>query len=312
LPLKPQYKELFFEPMKLSVLIPTYERKDLVCEALDRIIQYDDECVHEVIVSDNHSTDGTIEHLKRNYADFSKLRLTTPAEKGGALTNWRHCLSKAEGTHVHWHWSDDFLCGPLYRRLREIHSTKGYEVISWPIRMLYPDGFQPVFYSQLDLRELPRDKALFHLFTDGRLAYSPASYFLPVASVRKHFYDDIPPVGKLDPNSIAMGADALMIAGALMQTDRIGFLDDPFFTFRSHADSITVQNIHAFACYHVAFAYFQLKHGLSVVHREVLQKQYGDEICSFFFPQEPLERIRAYPGMRCREFARSVLRWIRC
>jgi hypothetical protein len=297
--------------MKLSVLLPTYERKDLVCEALDQIIRYDDECVHEVIVSDNHSTDGTIDHLRKNYAGFSKLRLTTPPEKGGPLTNWRHCLNEASGTHVHWHWSDDLLCGPLYRRLREVRAAKGYDVFSWPVKMLYPDGFQPIFYSQLELRELPSEKALFHLFTDGRLAYSPASYLLPTASVRKHFYDHIPPVGKLDPNSIAMGADALMIAGALLETDRIGFLDEPLFAFRSHEDSITFKNIDVFACYHVAFAYFQSTHGLSIVHQEVLERQYGDAICSFFFPQPPLERVRTYPGRRFRELGRALLRWIR-
>jgi glycosyltransferase involved in cell wall biosynthesis len=277
--------------MKISILIPTYQRKIMVCDAISEIIKYDHSSVFEIIVSDNYSDDGTYEHLNKYFGSFKKLRVLRPPIKCGPLQNWQFCLKEARGSHIHWHWSDDLLCAPFYEMAAQRASELGVEVIMGPVCMWYPDNFCPIFYSQLSDRHLDSRTALKHLFTDGRLPYSPAAFILPAESTRTHFYTDIPSVGSLDPNSIAMGADALMIAGSLLNHEKIGFLDRPIIRFRSHEGSITAQNVSNFKNYQVAFEFFQTKFHLDIVSPEIRRRLYGDKICDAFAHAKLQEEI---------------------
>lgn len=296
--------------LRISILIPTFNRKDLVSQALDCILKNDHECIHEIIVSDNHSSDGSLEYLARRYAGVAKIILTKPPHPCRPLANWEHCLMQARGTHVHWHWSDDLVTGPLYRKISEVHQEHGYEMLTWPVHILFTDGFRPVFYSQMFDRSLDSSTALSYLLTTGRLAYSPAAYLLPIDSVRRHFYCDIPRLGQLDPCAIAMGPDALMIAGALLDGHRLGCLDQPMFDFRSHEGSITNQHAHLFRCYQIAFCYFIKRHRVEAIDSTQIESLYGPDITSLFFDQQRGHEMRMrswFHGMkRCLKRAIGV------
>ena len=52
----------------ISAVIPTYNRRDMVCEAIDSALTQTYPC-HEIIVVDDGSTDGTGELLREKYGD---------------------------------------------------------------------------------------------------------------------------------------------------------------------------------------------------------------------------------------------------
>ncbi|MFK7854180.1 MAG: glycosyltransferase family 2 protein [Granulosicoccus sp.] len=52
----------------VSVVIPTHNRLDSVCLAIESVL-VQEQAVHQIIVVDDGSTDGTSEHLKKNYPD---------------------------------------------------------------------------------------------------------------------------------------------------------------------------------------------------------------------------------------------------
>jgi len=278
--------------MKISILLPTYNRKRMVMEAIQKILHYDDPAVTEIVVSDNHSTDESFSELRKKFLKHGKIRITQPPRHCSAIENWKHCLDQASGTHVHWHWSDDQLCAPFYRWARQRVNESKCEIVMGPVHMWYDRNFMPIFYSQLEKRELSGRDALRHLFTDGSLPYSPAAYILPLSPVRKHFYDRIPPLEELDPVKYAMGPDALMIAGCLMEAEKIAFLDQPVIRFRHHAGSISVQNSHLFKNYALSFEFFQRTHNLKIIPEQVRVNLYGEKIVNFNRPAKPKKKKR--------------------
>jgi glycosyltransferase involved in cell wall biosynthesis len=277
--------------MKISVLIPTYNRKNLAALALNQIIKYDNDSILEVIVSDNHSDDDSFEYLKNSYRAHKKIRIIQPPIKCAPLKNWKYCLEQATGTHLHWHWSDDVLISDFYSKALDLYNKHGHNVICGPVRIRHEDGFTPVFYSQGFDRSLDSKSALNLLITSGRFSYSPAAYILPKASVLNHFYEDLPDYEDLRPVEIAMGPDALMIAGAMMENPSIGFCDEPIMEFNKHSGSITEQNISSFRCYHLAFCFFIKKNMPDIFSARELVDFYGYDLIQNIYSNEFLSRL---------------------
>ncbi|MBX9577078.1 MAG: glycosyltransferase family 2 protein [Chthoniobacterales bacterium] len=267
--------------IKISILIPTFNRVAMVCEALDRIMKYDCEEVFEVIVSDNHSSDNTLQELASKYKNFKKLKLTQPPSSCGPIFNWQHALSQASGTHVHWHWSDDYLCGPFYEQAVALMKKEQVNVIISAVKIIFEDGFAPTLYSQGFDRRDSSEKALKKLLIEQTLPISPAACILPLDAVKKHFYTEIPAFRIYDPIKWAMGTDALMIAGSLLENSKVAYLEKPLFCFQSHEGSLT--NLQANYCisYFVAFEWFIRKEKLPIplsLRRKVL----GLTMCNSF------------------------------
>ncbi|NKB35374.1 MAG: glycosyltransferase [Pseudomonadales bacterium] len=58
--------------MSVSVVIPTYNRKETLCQAIDSVLEQT-HTAHEIIVVDDGSDDGTEETIKANYPDTRYL-----------------------------------------------------------------------------------------------------------------------------------------------------------------------------------------------------------------------------------------------
>lgn len=93
--------------IKLTIAIPTYNRCNLLRQTLDSIIEQRGEGV-EIIVSDNASTDGT-EEMMRKYREEHNIRYFRNAENLGMDRNFLNCLQKAEGDYIHLLSDDDIL-----------------------------------------------------------------------------------------------------------------------------------------------------------------------------------------------------------
>ncbi|HLB33097.1 MAG: hypothetical protein A3F67_07440 [Verrucomicrobia bacterium RIFCSPHIGHO2_12_FULL_41_10] len=273
-------KEGGFGPL-ISVLVPTFNRVGMVCEALDRIIKYDCDEVLEVIVSDNHSSDKTLEILRERYQHFTKLKLTQPPVAGGPLVNWEHALSLALGTHVHWHWSDDYLCGSFYEQAVALMKKENADVMVAAIKYLKADGNESIWGFQNEVRTESASIALEKVLLQESLPVSPAAYLLPTSSVRKHFYKKIPNVGVYDPIQWAMGTDMLMIAGSLLEGKTVAYLEEPLFCFRDHAESLTNIQNHYFKSYFVAAEWFIRNNKLKIPLSK-RRKVFGPVICNAF------------------------------
>ena len=89
--------------MKVSVVIPTYNRKHFICFAVDSILQqtFSD---YEIIVVDDGSSDGTCELLNSQYGD----KITYLQQKNQGFAVARNCgVEAASGKYIAFLDSDD-------------------------------------------------------------------------------------------------------------------------------------------------------------------------------------------------------------
>lgn len=108
--------------MTLSVVIPTFNRADMLKRALKSIVMQD--CKpDEVIVSDNASTDNTGEVLSGFEGCGFKLTYSRHPENVGMLKNWEHAISLVKTDQFLILADDDYLLPGCLRAAREAFST---------------------------------------------------------------------------------------------------------------------------------------------------------------------------------------------
>jgi glycosyltransferase involved in cell wall biosynthesis len=261
--------------MKISILIPTYNRRDMVCGAIRKILSLTPRAFHEIVVSDNHSTDGTEAALRREFGD--KIIYTRPTQPVPPYQNWRHAFQQASGTHVHFHWSDDWLEDNFYAHAQARHEQTGANVVVTSVRVCFKDGFNPIYYSQESDRRLSPKKALRRfLLEEGRcLPRSPMAYILPAEAVREFWFESLPPMDRHDPLQLAIGPDALLVAGCLLREKvSLEILPGPDVCFRNHAESISVTNEELLVLYGHCYRYFAERYELGKIS-EVLAEKCG-------------------------------------
>src|ERR1035437_6597294 len=107
--------------MDLSIIIPTYNRIDLIKFTLDSLNKvYHRGILFEVIVIDDGSTDGTWAFIEKNYPEVVLLK---SQGKGGAAAR-NTGLASARGKYIMYLDSDDLLGEGYFERkvaLMELH-----------------------------------------------------------------------------------------------------------------------------------------------------------------------------------------------
>jgi len=82
--------------MRVSVLIPTFNRRRYLAEALASVRAQTHHDL-EILVSDDGSTDGTREHVSRIATADSRVRLLTDNPLRGIFTNMQHLIDHSTG-----------------------------------------------------------------------------------------------------------------------------------------------------------------------------------------------------------------------
>jgi glycosyltransferase involved in cell wall biosynthesis len=93
---------------KISVLIPNFDCARFLPEALDSV-QAQEFADYELIVSDDHSNDGSADLLRRRAALDPRLRLHLQSSNLGMVAHWNWCLQQARGEYVKFVFADDAL-----------------------------------------------------------------------------------------------------------------------------------------------------------------------------------------------------------
>lgn len=114
--------------MKISVIIPTRERAQYLKHSLATALAIPDPEV-EVIVSDNHSRDGTAD-LLAGISD-PKLRVVRPQGRVSMRQNFECGLSHATGDYILFFGDDDAALPGQFAALRHILETRRPDCLSW-------------------------------------------------------------------------------------------------------------------------------------------------------------------------------------
>ena len=223
--------------LKLSILIPTYNRENFIINALESVLNQDFED-YEIICSDNASTDKTYEILQEYSAKYNQIKIYQNDTNLGPVLNWKRCLDNASGEYVHWLWSDDWIESNFYVDAFNLMKKDNTSIVStWNYRSDNLEDSNEKYLSwQFSFPFIPgyiaAKKIL--LFT-YELPVSPAAYILPLKLVKKHFYINIPKINTII-NTVekGVGVDSLMIIGSCLDVEYISILQKPSVVFRQH------------------------------------------------------------------------------
>ncbi|AJE03036.1 glycosyltransferase family 2 protein [Geobacter pickeringii] len=92
---------------KISVVIPTYGRAQMVKQAVLAALAQELE-PFEVIVSDDRSPDDTVQVLREVAERHHRLRLIENAENSGGVPNWNKVIDAAQGDYIAYCSDDDY------------------------------------------------------------------------------------------------------------------------------------------------------------------------------------------------------------
>ena len=119
--------------VKISVIIPTFNRKNIISASIDSVINQKENGI-EIIVVDDVSTDGTAEFIKQKYEDVIVLELNANSERDsiknkGANVARNRGASIASGEWLLFLDSDDTLTSGSLRRLIELTKNVRSDII---------------------------------------------------------------------------------------------------------------------------------------------------------------------------------------
>jgi glycosyltransferase involved in cell wall biosynthesis len=95
-------------PPKISVLIPTYNYARYLPEAIESVL-VQDFSEFELLISDDCSTDDSVEVIGRYAAKDRRIRFQIQPARLGMVENWNWCLSEARGEYIKFVFGDDKL-----------------------------------------------------------------------------------------------------------------------------------------------------------------------------------------------------------
>lgn len=104
--------DLSFVPL-ISIGIPVFNEDKFIEETLDSILRQDYPNV-EIILSDNHSTDGTLDISRTVLSPYKNAQVLFNAENEGATRNFQRVLDMSSGKYFMWAsghdlWAENYL-----------------------------------------------------------------------------------------------------------------------------------------------------------------------------------------------------------
>jgi glycosyltransferase involved in cell wall biosynthesis len=156
---------------KISVIIPTKNRRDMLVKTLDNILAQTLPA-SEIIVVDNDSSDGTYDHVRRHYRD-SVIIVKNPGNQSPGGTR-NHGLTIATGDFIQFFDSDDFMTKNKFEEQSALLEKTGSPMVYGP--------FVPVLVQD-DGSFIQKDVIIqYHPFPAGKTlrACMTSGYFLMI------------------------------------------------------------------------------------------------------------------------------------
>lgn len=94
--------------MKLSVFVVTYNQEKYIRQCLDSILMQEVDFDYEVVIGEDHGTDGTRAICEEYAGKYPQVRLLPLTDNLGVAGNWRRVLLECKGEYVAMCEGDDY------------------------------------------------------------------------------------------------------------------------------------------------------------------------------------------------------------
>ncbi len=205
--------------MKVSVIVPTYNRAGMVTETIDSILAqtFDD---FELIVVDNESTDNTEEVIK-SYTD-NRVKYYKNQNNGVVAVNRNYGISKAQGQYIAFCDDDDlWLPEKLEKQMLEFEKDNQIGLVCTNAIVFSEDGE----HGERIKARLKDSHFTFESLLRGNAIISSS------VLVRKLVIDD---VGMIDESPEIFRAEDYAFWLSIAKKYRIKYIDLPLIKYRIH------------------------------------------------------------------------------
>ena len=236
----------------VSIVIPVYNREDLIRDSIDSALSQTYENI-EVVVVDNCSTDSTW-NIISSYNE-PKLRAFQNSNNIGPVSNWKKGIDLSRGEYIKLLFSDDLISNDYIEESLKCFDRDTAFVVS-SIRKLC-DGFISEG-SYFPKTTYSKDEYL----TICCMQYSEVFPVSPGASlfrrvdIQDAFVYNIPTMGELEPMKNGAGIDLLIYLNIANKYNKINIAENTYAVFRSHKGSFSVANQNILHFYFRAMIFF--------------------------------------------------------
>ncbi len=227
---------------KVSILVPVYNRADIVLETLDSAMAqtYAD---FEVIVVDNKSTDSTLDVLTEYAATRPQVKVYQNEENLGPVRNWQRCLEYATGEYVKILWSDDLMSPDFLEKTVPFLKDDRTGFVYTGAEVFYQDTGERIGENDLGPSGVyPSMVFIEHALLGGPVPVSPGCALFRKTDLDRNLLLDVPNTLGSDFKMHAIGNDVLMFLLTAKDYPQFAFVREPLSAFRAHQGSITISS----------------------------------------------------------------------
>ncbi|WP_168232837.1 glycosyltransferase family 2 protein [Pseudomonas veronii] len=242
----------------VSLLVPVYNRKDIIVETLNSALSQTYENI-EVIVVDNCSVDGTWELITDLAKTDSRLRIFRNDTNLGPVRNWLRCLEEARGTYGKILWSDDLIASNFLEATLPFLNDKDVGFVFTATRVFGSDPGQGKLHHSIGASGIYSTET----FITGDLKgmgypVSPGCALFRLEDLRENLLLQVPNSVNSDFSMHAIGNDLLLFLLVCNKYPKFAFVSEVLSFFRAHEGSISIssKNCKLPLHYNLARAYF--------------------------------------------------------
>jgi glycosyltransferase involved in cell wall biosynthesis len=280
----------------VSVLVPVYNRKDIIIETLNSALSQTYKNI-EVVVVDNCSVDGTWELVSELARTDKRLKIFRNDTNLGPVRNWLRCLQEAKGTYGKILWSDDLIAPDFLEATLPFLNDEDVGFVFTATKVFSSDPGQGKLHHSIGASGVySTERFIAGDLKSAGYPVSPGCALFRLQDLRENLLLQIQNSVGSDFSMHAIGNDLLLFLLVSNKYPKFAFVSDVLSFFRAHEGSISIasKNCKLPLHYNLARAYFAefvrpdliCKLNASLYLHLVLypdSKEYGIQVVSDFY-----------------------------
>lgn len=225
----------------ISIVIPVYNRKDIVSKSVDSALKQNYPNF-EIIIVDNNSTDGTFEFLIEKYGNEPKIKLFQNNTNVGPVRNWIRGIEEARGDYVKLLFSDDWLESNYLLTISKYFNNDGISLFYTPA-LIHFEKSSVFFYKTFKKNRIfSANKFISNLLLGYRTPVSPGCAVFSKKLLLESLNIIISKKNHDRYLMYGAGIDMYCFLYSALNSVNVCYIVDTFAHFLSHNGSFTTSN----------------------------------------------------------------------
>lgn len=243
----------------VSILIPVYNRSDLIEETIKSALQQTYENI-EIVVVDNQSTDNTWAILSALASIDDRIKIYQNEVNIGPVKNWKITVDLARGEYSKILWSDDLMHPTFLSSCIDYLNDNSVAFVYSSVKIFEndPNENKLISYQRKLDGKFVSEEYIEEALLGNNIPYSPGCAVFRTSDLKKNFLINIENQINSDFSSHAIGPDLLLFLNIAKRYSNVAHVKAPLSYFRSHKGSISVENtsFKLTAMYNIAKSFF--------------------------------------------------------